>query len=222
MQAQAIPPHLGKNLLKAQCRPVPVLLPASIFHLQVLLHSLRRHRREVSHSLQILFRAHLLFALAHLRHHLEIVDIERRRVCIEKLSLFVKRIRECMRRPNRYGYVVPHCSVDYLAVWRVEANSSFGDQEGLVVHFVPMSRRPCSVGREGEGCRADAVICARTVFLNAADDVAQLKDLALLCSDEVDRDAGHFHCTHGGLLVHGVCHLGGLGLGSCLRGLSLL
>lgn len=117
-------------------------------------------RREGAHGGLVDLRRELSMLLHHLRHQLEIVDIESGREGIEEPGLFVERIRERMKCSHRDSNVIAWLSVDiglgFLEASGMEAHGSFGHEEGFIVHLVPMRRRAGSVRWDDElnGCEA--------------------------------------------------------------------
>lgn len=64
-----------------------------------------------------------------------------------------------MRCSDRNGHIIAYVGVMVGVVRRVEAHGALGDEEGFVVHFVPVSGWAGGVGWEGELGAADAVVC---------------------------------------------------------------
>ena len=67
-----------------------------------------------------------------------------------------------MRRTNRNSHEVANLGIN-IALWFVEAggmeaHSSFGDEEGLIVHFVPMRWRAGCVRRDDELGGAETIV----------------------------------------------------------------
>jgi hypothetical protein len=73
-----------------------------------------RQRSKTRHCLQILLRRHLALP-HHLAQHLEVIDIKRRTIRIDKLGLDIERIAERMRRPDRHRDEIARRSVDVIA-----------------------------------------------------------------------------------------------------------
>jgi len=119
-------------------------------------------RREGAHGGLVDLRRELSMLLHHLRHELEIVDIESGRESVEEPSLFVERIRERVRCSHRNGYVLACLGVDiglwFLEASGVEADGSFSHEEGFIVHLVPMRRRAGSVRWEDEFNGSETIV----------------------------------------------------------------
>jgi len=71
-----------------------------------------------------------------------------------------------MNRLRRHDYVVASFRVYDPFVGR-EADPAFSDEEGLVVHAVPMEDRTWCVARDRKGHRADSVIGVAAIFEDA-------------------------------------------------------
>jgi hypothetical protein len=63
-----------------------------------------------------------------------------------------------VRRANGYRHIVAYMCIVVRAVWGVEAYHAFRDEEGLIVHFVPVGWRANCVRWERELCGPDAVV----------------------------------------------------------------
>ena len=63
-----------------------------------------------------------------------------------------------MRGTRGYSNVITDFCVDYLAVGRVEADGALGDEEGLVMHLMPVGWGAGSASWDGEFGAAEAVI----------------------------------------------------------------
>lgn len=63
-----------------------------------------------------------------------------------------------MRRADRHGDVVARFGVDDGVVRGVEAHGALGDEEGLVVHLVPVGGGAGGARWDGEFGAADAVV----------------------------------------------------------------
>jgi hypothetical protein len=113
-------------------------------------HRFRRYSRIPCHDLQVLLLAHLLVARTELCQYLEIVNVEGGREGIEKFRFNFKRIRECMRSPDRHCNIVSNARVYSLAIWNMEADRALRNKECFVVHFVPVGRGPGRAGWERE------------------------------------------------------------------------
>lgn len=120
-----------------------------------LLLFVHRDGRISAHGGLVDLRAELpTILLDHLRHQLEIVDIVSRREGVEEPRLFVERIGECVRGSHGDSHIIPGLGVDVglglLQAGGVEADCAFGDEEGLVVHLMPMRRGAAIVGRDDD------------------------------------------------------------------------
>lgn len=141
---QQLKPHPKISLL-----PLPIHLPQ---HLPC------RHRSKPRHNLDILLLTHPTIPLTLLRHNPKIVNIKRWRIRIKELRLLIRRVGERVRRTHGNRNVIAHLRVDVGVVRRVEAHGALGDEEGFVVHFVPVGGRAGGVRGEGEFGAADAVV----------------------------------------------------------------
>lgn len=164
--------------------------------------------------------------LHHLRHHLEIIDIKRRRQRIDEPGLLTRRIAECVRRPRPDDDVIAlfRVEVDFffsfsillflhpflyltnnntpplhiLHARAVKAYGPFRNEEGLVVHLVPVRHGARSVRREGELDHAEPVVGVGAVFHDAArEGVPDVNDFAGVGGDECygflrGGEEGHF------------------------------
>ena len=63
-----------------------------------------------------------------------------------------------MRRTHGNRNVIAHLRVDVGVVRRVEAHDALGDEEGFVVHFVPVGGWAGGVRGKGKFGAADAVV----------------------------------------------------------------
>ena len=66
-----------------------------------------------------------------------------------------------MRRPDRHNHVVSSLRIYILGIFIAggrEADCAFGDEEGLVVHFVPVGWRTGHAGGDDEFGGAEAVL----------------------------------------------------------------
>lgn len=98
-------------------------------------------------------------SLPHLGQHLEVVDIEGWGVRVEELGFFIVRVRESMRTSSRDRHVVTQLGHYRLPVETVELHLALGDEEGLVVHFVPMRRGTLGVWRKREFGGTNTIVC---------------------------------------------------------------
>jgi len=142
-------------------------LPAASSHtsLRRLSRDLNLKRSKLRHNTPLLL-LHALPALHSLRQHPQIIHIICRRKRVEELRLLVKGVAERMNRFRRYDYVVPGFGVHDPFVGR-EADSAFGDEEGFVVHPVPVEDWTGRFAGDGQGHTADAIVCVATVLEDA-------------------------------------------------------
>ena len=132
----------------------------------------------------------LPIALDHLGEDLEVVDVEARGEGVEKPGLLVEGVGEGVGRADRHDDVVAGLRVQrfLLAVVAVlvEADGSLGDEEGLVVHLVPVGDGPACAGRDDEFAAAEALEGVCAVFHDAEGHRPDLEDLAGLGGHEDD------------------------------------
>ena len=145
--------HLGS--LRNSRHPL-LRLPRLLVHQR---RSIHRHRHHID------FSRHGLPLLAQRRQQFEVVDVECRRAREEYAGLLIEGVAERVRRSDGHDHVVPSFGVDdfLIRAWvarlrDVEADGALGDEEGLVVHFVPVRWRAWGFGRHYELCDADAVV----------------------------------------------------------------
>jgi len=133
-----------------------------------------------------------------------------------------------VRRPHRHSHIVPRLGVDVFSVIVAggeEADGALRDEEGLIVHFVPVRWGTVGVRRDDDfggaeavvyyyvsGCAEDMTItlllaCMRSIFHNANSHDAELVDFASFGGHKIDVDLG------GGQVCWGIflgCHVVGI------------
>ena len=137
-------------------------IAAGLLFLRILVLFGHWKRGVIGHSIQVLLWRDG-FAFLHVRaQQLEVVDVVCRSVGVKELGLLVSWVAEGMRRSNGHRYVVAFFRVDNvlgaICLGEVIADGPLGCQEGLVVHFMPVSRRTLESRRKSELGRANAVI----------------------------------------------------------------
>jgi hypothetical protein len=152
-------PSLNHQII---CHNLPAASHTSLRHLP---RDLNLKRSKLRHNTPLLL-LHALPAFHSLRQHPQIIHIIRRRKRVKELRLLVKRVAERMNRFRRYDYVVPGFAVHDPFVGR-EADSAFGDEEGFVVHPVPVEDWTGRFARDGQGHTADAVVRVAAVLEDA-------------------------------------------------------
>ena len=150
--------------------------------------------------------------LHHGRHHLEIIDIKRRRQRIDKNRLLPRGIAKRMRRPRANNDIIallrininllliiiitislPTTSTKHLPPLEVpdaspmEPHRPLRDEERLIVHLMPVRHGARRAGLERELDHTQAIVSVGAVFHDAADElVADADDFAGAGGDEGD------------------------------------
>ncbi len=119
--------------------------------------------------------------LQSISQHPQIIHIIRWRERIKELGLLVKRVTERMDSFRGHNHVVTDFGVDYSFI-HGKADAAFSDEEGFVVHPVPVEDWTAGFAGDSEGYGADSIVCVAAIFedTDCGKALAQYKLINLL------------------------------------------